>query len=96
VRQMQPVCPTDALIYDEAPSEFSIQAGALVVSTGYELMNDFPQRAWGGAAKQPNLITSLQMERMLAPHGPYHAGIAAQRRQRARQRGLYPVRRLPG
>ena len=65
------VCPTDALVYDDAPREFTIQAGTVVVSTGYELMEDYPRRAWGDAARQPNLITSLQMERILAPHGPY-------------------------
>ena len=65
------VCPTDAVDYLEQPQPVSIRAGAVILATGFELMTDFPQRAYGPAAGQPNLISSLQMERLLAPHGPY-------------------------
>ncbi|MFH1060074.1 MAG: 4Fe-4S binding protein [Pseudomonadota bacterium] len=65
------VCPTGAVDLLQQPQKITIRAEAVVVATGFELMTDYPQRAYGPAAGQPNLITSLQMERLLAPHGPY-------------------------
>jgi heterodisulfide reductase subunit A len=65
------VCPTGAVDYFEQPRELEIRAGAVVVCTGYSLFREFPERAWGEHASQPNLIDALQMERILAPTGPY-------------------------
>jgi len=65
------VCPTDAVDYLQQPQELLITARTLILATGYRLMEDFPSRVYGPAADQPNLITSLDMERLLAPHGPY-------------------------
>ena len=42
------------------------------------------------------MITALQMERLLAPHGPYRRVLRPSRRQGARIHRLHPVRRLPG
>jgi len=64
-------CPTDAINYFDKPKTFAIEARSAILATGYEIMTDYPERAFGPAARQPNLITSLQMERLLAPHGPY-------------------------
>ncbi|MDX9862046.1 MAG: FAD-dependent oxidoreductase [Rhodospirillales bacterium] len=65
------VCPTGAINYFEKPRQFTIKARAAVLATGYELIPDYTEKAFGPAGHQPNLITSLQMERLLAPHGPY-------------------------
>ena len=65
------VCPTGAIDYFQQPEELNLEARAVILATGYELLEDYPRRAYGPAADQPNLITSLQMERLLAPHGPY-------------------------
>jgi heterodisulfide reductase subunit A len=65
------VCPTQAVDYFQGPETFELAAEAVILATGFELLEDFPSRAYGGSADQPNLITSLQMERLLAPHGPY-------------------------
>lgn len=65
------VCPTGAVDLLQKPRELLLSAEAVVLATGYRLMTEYPDRAYGPAARQPNLITSLQMERLLAPHGPY-------------------------
>lgn len=64
-------CPTGAVDYFQKPQTFSIRAGAAVLATGFGIapMADKPQY---GLGKIPNVITALQMERLLAPHGPYN------------------------
>ena len=65
-------CPTEAVDYAQQPRTLELSARALILATGYRLMDDFPARAYGeDNARLPNLITSLDMERLLAPHGPY-------------------------
>jgi heterodisulfide reductase subunit A len=65
------VCPTEAVDYLQEPRELEIRAGVLVLTTGYRLFRDYPARAWGEAADQPNLLDALQMECLLGPTGPY-------------------------
>ena len=64
-------CPTEAIDYLQQPEEFTLTAPTAVVSTGFEMtgMTDKPQY---GRGKIPNVIDALQMERLLAPHGPYN------------------------
>ena len=65
------VCPTDAIDYHQEPVAFTIEAGTAIVTTGFDLspMTDKPQY---GRGEIPNVLDSLQMERLLAPHGPYN------------------------
>ncbi|MFZ7125361.1 MAG: FAD-dependent oxidoreductase [Desulfobacterales bacterium] len=65
------VCPTDAVDYFQQPEPVQIRARAAVLATGFELtaLETKPQY---GSGLVPNVITSLQMERLLAPHGPYN------------------------
>ena len=65
------VCPTGAVDQLQTEEHFVIQADAMVLSTGFELMTDYPGRAYGAPGLGDNVISSLQMERLLAPHGPY-------------------------
>ncbi len=65
------VCPTGAVDYFQEPQPFTVTARTAVVTTGFEMttLADKPQY---GRGKIPNLIDALQMERLLAPHGPYN------------------------
>ena len=65
------ICPTQAIDYFQKPSDFIIEAKSAVLATGYEMTSlaDKPQYGMG---KIPNVIDALQMERLLAPHGPYN------------------------
>lgn len=65
------VCPTGAVDYFEEAREVEINVKTMVVCTGYSLLKEFPARVWGQWSEQPNLIDALQMERILAPTGPY-------------------------
>ncbi len=64
------VCPTKAIRYDQKPEEFTIRARAAVLATGFELSPVGDKNQYG-RGEIPNVIDSLQMERLLAPHGPY-------------------------
>jgi heterodisulfide reductase subunit A len=65
------VCPTKAVNYFEQPGEFTLSAATAIIATGYEVtpLHDKPQF---GAGTYANVITAMQMERLLAPHGPYN------------------------
>ncbi len=64
-------CPTGAVDYLQQPREFTVTATTAVLATGFEMtsIGDRPQYGSGTIA---NVITALQMERILAPHGPYN------------------------
>ncbi len=64
------VCPTDAVNYFQQPERFTIQARTAVLATGYQLTPASQKKEYG-QSRVENVITSLQMERLLAPHGPY-------------------------
>ncbi len=64
------VCPTDAINYFQQPEDFIIHAKTAVLATGFEL-TPIDQKPEYNGGKVQNLITSMEMERLLAPHGPY-------------------------
>ncbi len=63
-------CPTDAIDYLQVPQITEIGAGTVVVASGYRL-TPTEQADRFGQGRIANLVTGFQMERMLAPHGPY-------------------------
>lgn len=64
------VCPANAIDFFQEPEEVTVKARAIIVSTGYELTPANAKEEYG-AGKVPNVLSPLQMERLLAPHGPY-------------------------
>jgi len=64
------VCPAGAVDFSQQAETVTIEARAVIVATGFEQTPPTakPQYGYG---KVPNVITGLQMERLLAPHGPY-------------------------
>jgi heterodisulfide reductase subunit A2 len=64
-------CPTDAINYFQQPEDFMIRAKTAVLTTGFGLTS-FEDKPQYGNGEVPNVITALQMERLLAPHGPYN------------------------
>lgn len=65
------VCPTDAVDYFQQPETFVIQAKTAILATGFEI-TPLENKQQYGNGNIPNVITALQMERLLAPHGPYN------------------------
>jgi heterodisulfide reductase subunit A len=64
-------CPTQAVNYFQEPEDFTLTANTAVIATGFEL-TPLENKVQYGQGKIPNVITALQMERLLAPHGPYN------------------------
>ncbi|HEX7527426.1 MAG TPA: hypothetical protein VF327_14010, partial [Gaiellaceae bacterium] len=64
-------CPADAIDLDMREQELDIEVGTVIVSTGYKLFpaDLKPQYGYG---KFQNVITGMQMERLLAPTRPYN------------------------
>ncbi len=64
-------CPTQAVDYFQKPEEFTLTAATAVIATGFEMI-PLADKVQYGQGQIPNVITALQMERLLAPHGPYN------------------------
>ncbi len=65
------VCPTQAVNYFQEPKDLMLQAGTAILATGYSITPVADKQQYG-EGKIANVITALQMERLLAPHGPYN------------------------
>ncbi|HAA03064.1 MAG TPA: 4Fe-4S ferredoxin, partial [Syntrophobacteraceae bacterium] len=65
------VCPAGAVDYFQQPEDFVIAARAVILATGFET-TPLQDKQQYGMGQIPNVITALQMERLLAPHGPYN------------------------
>ncbi len=63
------ICPTKAIRYDQQDEIVSESVGAIVAATGYDLF-DFTKYKEYGAGAYPDVITSLQYERLLSASGP--------------------------
>jgi heterodisulfide reductase subunit A len=64
------ICPTQAVEFDQKPQIITLNAGAVVVSTGFELALTAEEGEFG-YGRYPNVVTSLQYERILSATGPY-------------------------
>ena len=63
------VCPSGAINYEMKDEIVTEQVGAVVAATGYDLMDWTIMGEYGGG-RFPDVITSLQYERMLSANGP--------------------------
>ena len=70
-QQCVEVCPADCVHLDMQGSEMDVEVGTVVLATGYELFaaDLKPQYGYG---KYKNVITGMQMDRLLAPTRPYN------------------------
>ena len=68
------VCPAEAVDFFQEPGELIIESKTVILATGYEV-TPLENKQQYGQGKIPNVITALQMERLLAPHGPYNRGL---------------------
>jgi heterodisulfide reductase subunit A len=65
------ICPTEAVDYFQEPEDFTLTAATAVIATGFEMI-PLEDKVQYGEGHIPDVITALQMERLLAPHGPYN------------------------
>ena len=70
----QKICPADAVNFDEKETSFEIQVGSIIMATGFDEFDPSQLKQFGYGI-YPNVITSLQYERLLHPTGPSNGKI---------------------
>jgi len=65
----QEVCPADAINFDDRARKQTLRVGAIILAPGFRPYNPKKNHIWG-LGKLPNVVTSLQLERLMAPTGP--------------------------
>jgi heterodisulfide reductase subunit A len=63
------VCEPDAIRYDDKPEYVDLEVGTIIVATGWDLYDPTELKQYG-FGRYPNVITGLQMERLLSSTGP--------------------------
>lgn len=68
-RACEKFCEAGAIHFEQQDEEIELEVGAIVLAPGYDLYNaeEKPQLGFG---RFPNVLTSLQFERMLSASGP--------------------------
>ncbi len=73
-RVCEKVCKNKAVIFDQEDEIITLDTGALILAGGFEPF-DARLKAEYGYGQWPNVITSLEYERMLSAAGPYQGHI---------------------
>lgn len=65
------VCPTNCIDFTMVPEQYELHARTVVMATGFKLFDplEIPRYGYG---KHKNVITSMQMEREIAPTRPFN------------------------
>jgi len=62
-------CPAEAIDFDDTDKEIAIDCGAVILATGIDAFDPLVYGQYG-YKKFPNVVTSLEFERMLCASGP--------------------------
>jgi len=68
-RRCEAICPTGAVNLDEQETEYDLQVSAIILSLGYEI-SDPTEYEELGYGRYPNVIHSMQYERLASRSGP--------------------------
>jgi heterodisulfide reductase subunit A len=63
-------CLADAIRYDDQPQSRTLQVGAVILAPGFKVF-DARLRGEYGYGRYPNVVTSIEFERILSASGPY-------------------------
>jgi len=66
------VCPTDCIDFTQTEEKYLVRIKSVVVATGFDLFDPLKIPRYG-FGKFNNVITSMQMERQLAPTRPFNS-----------------------
>ncbi|MDD5472986.1 MAG: CoB-CoM heterodisulfide reductase HdrA2 [Candidatus Methanoperedens sp.] len=69
-------CPAEAVDFKQKPEEFEFSVGAVILATGYQPF-DAARKEEYGYGRYKNVITSLELERMLSAAGPTHGRVVS-------------------
>ncbi len=88
------VCQAGAIDYDQAEETMELEVGSVVLTPGFEAF-DATRRGEFGFGHAPNVITNVQLERLLSAAGPTGGHVLRPSDGMAPKRhGVYPVHRL--
>ncbi|MDQ2081691.1 FAD-dependent oxidoreductase [Xanthobacteraceae bacterium Astr-EGSB] len=65
-------CPADAIHFDMRPELVSVRVRSTLLATGFQLF-DARRKPLYGYGRHANVVTAMQMDRLLAPTRPYNA-----------------------
>ncbi len=68
-RVCEKFCPTGAIDFEQKPENIAVQVGAIIVATGFEEYDPSAKTEYG-YGKYSNIITQLQLARLLDIDGP--------------------------
>jgi heterodisulfide reductase subunit A len=69
-RVCEKLCPAKAINFEDKERGFTLQAGAIIIASGCEVFNPEVYDVYG-YKNSPNIVTSLEFERILSASGPY-------------------------
>jgi len=65
----QKICEAEAIDFEQKEEKITLNVGAIVVATGFDMTRDTLSSRWG--IRYKNVITALEYERILCASGPY-------------------------
>ena len=69
--QCERICPANAVNFLQKPKLYEVKVKAVIIATGYKLFPAELKKDYH-FGEYPNVITAMQMDRLLAPTRPYH------------------------
>ncbi len=73
-RACEKYCDAGAINFNDEPKEFMLKTGAVLLSPGLETYDPTPHQELG-YGRWPNVVTSIQFERILSASGPFKGEI---------------------
>jgi len=64
------VCKADAIVYEEADTEVELNVGSVILAPGFQAFDPSGLTEYG-YGRYPNVVTSMEFERILSATGPY-------------------------
>jgi len=64
------ICKAKAIAYDQQDSETTLNVGSIILAPGFEAF-DAKLKSEYGYGRYPNVVTSIEFERILSASGPY-------------------------
>lgn len=69
-------CPAEAIDFTQKREDFKFNVGAIIVATGYQPF-DASRKEEYGYGRYKNVVTNLEIERMLSAAGPTHGRVVS-------------------
>ncbi len=73
-RACEKFCPAGAINFDDQDREFTLEVGSVILAPGFETFDPLAFDTYN-YGKFPNVITSMEFERILSPSGPYQGDL---------------------